>query len=104
MVRVASFNVENLFCRPRAFTTGGDRQTGAPVLAAYREFQTLISQPVYASADRDRMRQLLVELDVYRVNEHGAVRRLQTTSPRWAWLRKNRGDFDHEPADPTKDV
>jgi hypothetical protein len=40
-VRVASFNVENLFCRPRAFTTT-DWEVGAPVLAAHREFNTLI--------------------------------------------------------------
>jgi hypothetical protein len=31
-VRVASFNVENLFCRPRAFAAA-DRSVGAPVQA-----------------------------------------------------------------------
>jgi endonuclease/exonuclease/phosphatase family metal-dependent hydrolase len=100
---VASFNVENLFSRPKAFTTG-EWAAGEPVLEAYQEFTTLISRPVYRPADRDRMRQLLVELDVYRINSAGAVRRHQSDSPRWAWLRKNRGTFDREPGDPTKSV
>lgn len=102
-VRVACFNVENLFARPTAFNAG-TRAAGDRVLADYREFNTLIGNPVYSSADRQRMRELLVALDVYYVNVHGAVRRRSTPSPTWAWLRKNRGSFDTEPTDPTRDV
>jgi hypothetical protein len=32
------------------------------------------------------------------------VRRRETSSPRWAWLPKNRGGFDRQPEDTTKDV
>jgi hypothetical protein len=99
----ASFNVENLFSRPRAFNTA-DWATGEPVLAAYREFNTLIAKPIYSPADRDRMRELLLALDVYQINNHGAVRRHLAVNPRWAWLRKNRGGFDREPADATNSV
>lgn len=100
-VVVASYNVENLFARPKAFDAT-DPAAGEPVLAAYHEFNSLIAAPVYT--DTDRLRDLLVQLDIYTVNEHGAVRRKQTTTPRWAWLRKNRGSFDREPKDPTRSV
>lgn len=100
---VASFNVENLFARPKAFDTS-DWQSGEPVLAAYHEFNKLIAAPTYTDTDRDHMRDLLVTLDVYAVNQHGAVRRKQSQAPTWAWLRKNRGSFDREPRDATKSV
>ena len=102
-VRVASFNVENLFARPAAFNAE-TRAAGEQVLADYREFNTLISNPVYGPADKQRMRDLLVALDVYYVNIHGAVRRRFTQTPKWAWMRKNRGSFDTEPTDTTRDV
>jgi hypothetical protein len=43
------------------------------------------------------MRDLLVTLDIYYRNDRGAIRRKDTKSPRWAWLRKNRGTFDRQP-------
>jgi endonuclease/exonuclease/phosphatase family metal-dependent hydrolase len=103
MVVVASFNVENLFARPRAFNTGSWAQ-GERIVGAYREFNTLIAAEVYSDTTRDRMRRLLVDLGVYYENSHGAVRRRLTSSPAWAWLRKNRGSFDREPRDPSVDV
>jgi hypothetical protein len=71
---VASFNVENLFALPNAFGTA-DWAAGEPILDAYREFNTLIGEPIYIPADRARMRELLVQLGVYHINAHGAVRR-----------------------------
>ncbi len=103
VVRVASFNVENLFSRPRAFNAESTA-LGDQVVADYREFNILIGKPVYAAADRQRMRELLLALDVYYVNVHGAVRRRFTRTPTWAWMRKNRGSFDREPTDSTQDV
>jgi endonuclease/exonuclease/phosphatase family metal-dependent hydrolase len=102
-MRVASYNVENLFARPNAFDSS-DPHAGEPILAAYHEFNRLIAASVYEDTDRKRMRDLLLDLDVYTTNDHGAVRRKRTTNPKWAWLRKNRGSFDREPRDPTKDV
>ena len=50
-VRFASFNVENLFARPRAFnqTTWAE---GQPILDAYAEFNALIAQAVYSPPTR----------------------------------------------------
>ena len=96
-VRFASFNVENLFARPRAFNQTTWAQ-GQPILNAYAEFNALIEQPAYSPADKARMIQLLVQLDVYRVT-NGIVRRYRTPTPKWAWLRANRGSFDVEHTD-----
>jgi hypothetical protein len=66
-----------------------------PILDAYAEFNSLIALATYSPADKARMIQLLVQLDVYRVHA-GVVRRNRTPTPRWAWLRANRGSFDVE--------
>jgi len=58
----------------------------------------LIEQPAYSPADKARMIQLLVQLDIYRVT-NGIVRRYRTPTPKWAWLRANRGTFDVEHTD-----
>lgn len=91
-VRFASFNVENLFERPKAFnlTTWAD---GQPILDAYRDFNTLIEQAAYSQADKNQMIQLLLQLEVYRL-DNGLVHRNRVPNPRWAWLRANRGSFD----------
>jgi endonuclease/exonuclease/phosphatase family metal-dependent hydrolase len=102
-VRVASFNVENLFARPKAFDPL-DWSAGLPVLAAYSEVNELMARPVYGPATRERLRELLLELGVYGRNRHGAVRRRFSRDPRWAWLRANRGTFDRQPRDPGRDV
>lgn len=101
-VVVASYNVENLFARPKAFDRA-EAAAGKAVLAAYHEFNDLISAETYTDADRARMRDLLVALEVYTVRD-GVTRRNQTREPKWAWLRKNRGTFDFEPKDPKKPV
>ena len=48
---VASFNVENLFSRPRAFSAESD-SAGEQVLADYREFNALIGKAIYTDAAR----------------------------------------------------
>jgi endonuclease/exonuclease/phosphatase family metal-dependent hydrolase len=102
-VRIASFNVENLFARPNVFRET-DLSIGKPILDAYGEVNALISKSEYKPADKNRIRQLLVILDIYTKNANGAIRRKQVVHPKWAWLRKNRGTFDREPQDPTQDV
>jgi endonuclease/exonuclease/phosphatase family metal-dependent hydrolase len=103
MVRIASFNVENLFARPKAFNTS-NWALGQPALNAYREVNALFSNAVYTDADKQKIRDLFVVLDIYSINNSGAIRRKSTQSPRWAWLRKNRGKFDSQPTDSTKNV
>ena len=103
MIRIASFNVENLFARPKAFNSS-NWSVGEPILEAYREVNTLIQKAVYTPADKTRIRDLLVQLDIYIVNENDAIRRNQTRDPKWAFLRRNRGTFDREPRDDTQSV
>ena len=75
-VRFASFNVENLFARPRAFNQATWAE-GRPILEAFAAFNALIELPAYGAADKARMVELLVKLDVYR-DANGIVRRNRT--------------------------
>ena len=102
MVTVATFNVENLFARPKVFRSALGEAN--PELEAFQKVNALFQKARYSDADKRAMVDLLVELDIYRRNRHGAVRRRYAGNPKWAWLRKNRGSFDREPRDPTKDV
>ena len=103
MARIASYNVENLFARPKVFSAT-EWSVGKPALDAYRDVNVLISEAVYSTEDKKKIRDLLVTLDIYTVNASGAIRRKDSISPKWAWLRKNRGTFDREPQDTTQDV
>jgi endonuclease/exonuclease/phosphatase family metal-dependent hydrolase len=104
MIKIASFNVENLYARPKAFRETS-LNANKPLLDAYRDVNAVIEKPAYSAADKIKIRDLLVTLDIYTVNETtGAIRRKQSVSPKWAWLRKNRGTFDREPQDTTQDV
>jgi endonuclease/exonuclease/phosphatase family metal-dependent hydrolase len=103
MIKIASFNVENLFARPKAFSST-DLSVGKPALDAYREVNELIKNPVYSPGDKAKIIGLLVILDIYTINSSGAIRRKDTQSPKWAWLRKNRGKFDREPQDPAQNI
>ena len=57
MVKIASFNVENLFERPKAFRAT-DMNVAEPVLAAHKEVNELFKKPVYTDADKARILQL----------------------------------------------
>ena len=103
MIKIASFNVENLFARPKVFGSS-DWSVGEPVLNAYEEVSTRIQKASYTANDKTRIRDLLVALDIYTTTATGAIRRKQTQNPKWAWLRKNRGKFDREPRDQTQSV
>lgn len=103
MVRIASYNVENLFARAKALN-GETWGEGQPILKAHHDVNELFERETYSEAVKRKIRDLLVQLDIYAKNDVGAIRRKQTQSPKWAWLRKNRGSFDREPADKTQDV
>ena len=59
-MRVATFNVENLFSRVHAMNSDDPAKTTV-VLAAVAELQRLIEQPVYCEADKQRMLAILQE-------------------------------------------
>jgi endonuclease/exonuclease/phosphatase family metal-dependent hydrolase len=103
MIRISSFNVENLFARPKAFDSS-DPAVAEPILNAYRDVNALIAKPQYTNADKTKIRDLLVVLDIYYRNAQGVIRKHATLTPQWAWLRANRGKFDREPKDTTQNV
>jgi hypothetical protein len=63
-VRFASFNVENLFARPKALNQQ-DWADGQPALDAFARFNGLIEKPKYTSADKQRMIELLLQLETH---------------------------------------
>ena len=73
-------------------------------MAAYEEVNALFQANAYSDQDKANIKRLLVDLEIYFVNACGAVRRKDTASPRWAWLRENRGSFDRQPEDTTRDI
>jgi len=80
-MRLASFNVENLFSRAKAF----DAEDGAAArraLDAFARFNALIAEPEYGAADIERMRELLDTLGLARSDDAEFVR-----------LRQNKGEF-----------
>lgn len=82
MIRIASFNVENLFARPKAFDLP-DWNAGEPVLKAYEKVSALVQKPRYSATDKIRIRDLLVTLDIYAADKKTkAIRRNQTLNPK----------------------
>jgi endonuclease/exonuclease/phosphatase family metal-dependent hydrolase len=78
-VRIASYNVENLFDRARAL----DQRTwalGRPVLEAYEQICELLEEPVYTPEIKAGILRQLRRLDL-----------LRSDSARFARLRQNRG-------------
>lgn len=78
-MRIASYNVENMFRRPVAFDPH-DWDKGRPVLEAYAELQHLFEKLVYSETDKKRILELL-----------DTLRLRKSDRSEWAALRKPRG-------------
>jgi len=78
-MRIAAYNVENLFSRARALNleTWAD---GRPILERYAELNALFEEPVYTDAIKVRMLALMRDLGIEKTNEG-----------KFAILRENRG-------------
>lgn len=59
-MRLATFNVENMFDRAKALN-GKDWAEGKPVLEAQKELNVLFEKPSYSIADKKRMLKLMTE-------------------------------------------
>jgi endonuclease/exonuclease/phosphatase family metal-dependent hydrolase len=84
-MRIASFNVENLFDRPKVM----DQNTwdvGRQVLQDFAELNQLLGQRTYSPADKTRMLELLRDLGIENDDEGEFV-----------ILRSNRGKLLHRP-------
>jgi endonuclease/exonuclease/phosphatase family metal-dependent hydrolase len=84
-VRLASFNVENMFRRPKALDQV-DWKVGKPILEAYAELQELLGENTYTPPMKARMVKLLTQL--------GLKGRDEGT---WVILRRNRGQLIKRP-------
>lgn len=88
-MRIAAYNVENLFDRARVFND----DTGAhqDVLDAHAEINSLFENPVYTEADKARILELLEQLGMLNDNEG-----------KFVILRKIRGQLIRRPRDRAK--
>ena len=84
-MKIAAFNVENLFDRPRAFNLE-DAAKGAAITEAVSELNTLINHERYDDADKARMLELIELL------------KLTQSEPPYAIFRKIRGRFWKQPS------
>lgn len=91
-MRIAAYNVENLFRRIKAFNDD-DAETHQALLDAHAEINRLFEKPVYDAADKARILALLDALGVLRADEG-----------KFVWLRRIRGKLLHRPRDGTPSV
>lgn len=90
-MRIAAFNVENLFDRARALNEDSARAT--EVINAVAELNSLFEKPAYSDADKARMLELMTLLGILRKDDSDYV-----------WLRRSRGKLVHRPQDPANPV
>jgi hypothetical protein len=67
-LKIAAFNVENLFDRAKAFNAE-DSGEAQRVIEAVAELNSLFEKSVYSGADKARMLELVDELELNRFNE-----------------------------------
>jgi len=88
-MRIAAFNVENLFNRPRVFDAAhADRASS--LIAAVSELSHLFENTIYSAPDKDRMLALMDILGILRKDDSLFV-----------WLRRIRGGLIRRPRNGT---
>lgn len=76
-MKIASFNVENVF--RRAVVLNQDNwKDGKPVLEAYAALTEILEQPVYSEADKSQILVLLERLGLLSWMKEGAAKRQST--------------------------
>jgi endonuclease/exonuclease/phosphatase family metal-dependent hydrolase len=97
-MRLATFNVENLFARAKAMDNTV-REVGEPALAAFEVFNRIAAHDEYTPEDKAAMLDALVTLGVLVETRDGRRLNPRQFDTAWALLRENRGDFLVAPAD-----
>jgi endonuclease/exonuclease/phosphatase family metal-dependent hydrolase len=97
-IRLATFNVENLFARAKALDTATWSE-GQPALAAFELFNRIAAKPVYTEQDKTALLQALETLRVLVMTAAGLRLNKHQFDDAWALLRENRGDFLVAPDD-----
>jgi endonuclease/exonuclease/phosphatase family metal-dependent hydrolase len=90
-VRIASFNVENMFLRARALNQDTWAE-GRPALERYSKVSALLNQVEYSPADKIGIAKLLTELELDRSDEGRGFVRLRQN--RGSLLRRSNGVID----------
>jgi endonuclease/exonuclease/phosphatase family metal-dependent hydrolase len=85
-MRIASFNVENLFSRAKVMNQGQGWEEGREILKAYAEFNTIIRKETYTKADKTKLRALIAKLGLEKSDQTDLV-----------ILRQNRGRLIKRP-------
>ena len=92
-MRLASFNVENLFARAKVLNTATWAE-GQPQLAAFERFNRTAQRRFYRKVDKEQMLRDLETLSVIaRASSNGRLIRQPNVGAQMAILRENRGDF-----------
>ena len=102
-LRLASFNVENLFARAKALNLSTWDQ-GQPVLAAFERFNTLAAHAEYTDEDKAQMLTALAVLEILKHDHAGRLMLNPEPATAWAWLRENRGDFLKQPRNGSAEI
>lgn len=97
-MRLATFNVENLFARAKAMDTTV-RDVGQPALSAFEAFNRIAGNEQYTEADKIAMLDALLTLGVLVQTRDGRRLNPRQFDTAWALLRENRGDFLAAPTD-----
>jgi endonuclease/exonuclease/phosphatase family metal-dependent hydrolase len=80
-MRLAAFNVENMFRRPVALNAATWSE-GRPIIEAYARLEQLLEEPAYTTADKREILRLIDRLGLTRSDES-----------RWVVLRRSRGQL-----------
>lgn len=103
-MKVATFNVENMF-RRAVVLNQDSRKEGKPVLEAYSAMTQLLEQPVYSSADKAKILELLETLGLLSFEVKDRVRKAKFSEDnKWVWLRRSRGRLISKHNDGTVEV
>ncbi|ANV99811.1 endonuclease/exonuclease/phosphatase family protein [Bradyrhizobium icense] len=84
-MRIAAYNIENLFDRPRAMNLN-TWQDGKPILEKFAKLNALLGETTYSAAARTKMANLMIELGLERSDE-----------AKFVILRRNKGGLLKRP-------
>jgi endonuclease/exonuclease/phosphatase family metal-dependent hydrolase len=103
-MRIASFNVENMF-RRAVVLDQENWKDGKPILEAYAALTELLEQPTYGAADKSKILSLLEKLGLLSWDEKGRGKKaIFAEDNEWVWLRRSRGSLISKHRDGTIEV
>jgi len=95
-MRLATFNVENMFERPSIMNLSS-WEKGKPVLEDFSRLNDLIQKPIYSETDKQEM------LDIMKRKRNAGLLELSQES-KYMWLRVIRGKFIKRPKNAPKEI